>query len=82
MTNYFEANDDHLCEAVNCLEKPTTEIKLKVGQRQTITLRVCSKCVNKFEQKQIMLESVLQPVSNTNQIMQSSSSAGTLQEND
>ena len=82
MTNYFEANDDHLCEAVNCLEKPTTEIKLKVGQRQTITLHVCSKCVNKFEQKEKMLESVLQPVSNTNQIMQSSSSVGTLQEND
>jgi hypothetical protein len=65
MTNYFEANDDHLCEAVNCLEKPTTEIKLKVGQRQTITLHVCAKCVNKFDKKEKMLESVHQPVSNT-----------------
>jgi hypothetical protein len=40
MTNYFEAKDDHLCEAANCFEMPTTEIKLKVGQRQTITLHV------------------------------------------
>jgi hypothetical protein len=31
MTNYFEINDDHLCEAVGCFERPTTDIKLKVG---------------------------------------------------
>ncbi|MFL6398228.1 MAG: hypothetical protein ACJ72J_01430 [Nitrososphaeraceae archaeon] len=48
MTNYFEVNDDHLCGAVNCFEKPTMEIKLKVGQKQTITLHVCAKCVDKF----------------------------------
>ena len=48
MTNYFEVNDDHLCEAVNCFEKPTTEIKLKVGQGQTIILHVCVNCINKF----------------------------------
>jgi hypothetical protein len=48
MKNYFEVNDDHLCGAVNCFEKPTMEIKLKVGQKQMITLHVCAKCVNKF----------------------------------
>jgi hypothetical protein len=76
MTNYFEAKVDHLCEAVNCFGKPTTEIKLKVGQRQTITLHVCSKCVNKFDQKEKMLESVLQPFSNTNQSIQPLSMRG------
>jgi hypothetical protein len=83
MTNYFEVNDDHLCEAVNCFEKPTTEIKLKVGQRQTITLRVCAKCVNKFDQKEKMLELVHQPVSNINQNVQPLFMQGVLeQEND
>jgi hypothetical protein len=48
MTNYFGINDDHLCEAVGCFERPTTDIKLKVDQRQTIILHVCAKCVNKF----------------------------------
>lgn len=48
MTNYFEINDDHLCEAVGCFENPTTDIKLKVGQRQTIALHVCANCINKF----------------------------------
>jgi hypothetical protein len=48
MVNYFEISDDRLCEAVGCFERPTTDIKLKVGQTQTITLHVCAKCVNKF----------------------------------
>jgi hypothetical protein len=47
MTNCFEVNDDHLCEAVGCYEKPSTEIKLKVGQARTLTLHVCVKCINK-----------------------------------
>jgi hypothetical protein len=76
MINYFEVNDDHLCEAANCFEKPTKEIKLKVGQRQTITLHVCAKCVNKFDQKEIMLESVVQPLSNMNQSIQPLSMQG------
>ena len=80
MTNYLEVNYDHLCEAVNCCENPTMEIKLKVGQKQTITLHVCAKCVSKFDQKERVLESVLQPLSNANQSIQSSSSGGTLQE--
>ena len=82
MTNYFEVNDDHLCEAVNCFEKPTTEIKLKVGQRQTITLHVCSNCINKFNQKERMLESVSQPLSNTNQSIQPLSVQGVLHQED
>jgi hypothetical protein len=76
MINYFEVNDDHLCEAVSCFEKPTSEIKLKVGQKQTITLHVCAKCVNKFDQKEMMLESVVQPLSNTNQSIQPLSMQG------
>jgi hypothetical protein len=83
MKNYFEVNNDHLCEAVNCFEKPTMEIKLKVGQKQTITLHVCAKCVNKFEKKEKMLELVHQPLSNTNQDIQPFSMPGALhQEND
>jgi hypothetical protein len=82
MTNYFEVNDDHLCEAVGCYEKPTTDIKLKVGQSQTITLHLCVNCINKFDQKERMLELVHQPASNTNQSVQPLSKRGTLQEND
>ena len=83
MTNYFEIKDDHLCEAVNCFEKPTKEIKLKVGQRHTITLHVCINCINKFNQKERMLESVHQPLSNTNESIQPLSMQGALhQEND
>jgi hypothetical protein len=48
MKNYFEINDDHLCEAFGCFERPTTDVELKVDHRQTITLHVCTKCVNKF----------------------------------
>jgi hypothetical protein len=76
MTNYFEVNDDYLCEAVNCFEKPTTEIKLKVGQRQTIILHLCVNCINKFEQKERVLEQVDQPSSNTNQSIQPLSMQG------
>jgi hypothetical protein len=82
MTNYFEINDDHLCEAVGCFERPTIEIKLKVDQRQTITLHVCVNCINKFDQKEKMLESVHQPSSNTNQIMPSSIQGVLHQDND
>jgi protein-arginine kinase activator protein McsA len=82
MTNYFEVNDDHLCEAVNCFEKPTTEIKLKVRQGQTITLHVCVNCINKFNQKQRVLESVSQPFSNTKQSIQSLSVQGAASTND
>ena len=48
MTNYFEINDYRLCEAVGCFERPTTDVKLEVGQKQTITLHFCAKCVDKF----------------------------------
>jgi hypothetical protein len=83
MKNYFEVKDDHLCEAANCFERPTIDVKLKVGQKQTITLHVCAKCVNKFCKKEKMLELVHQPVSNTNQIIQPLSLQGVLhQEND
>ena len=79
---YPDANDD-VCEATGCFEKPMTKIKLKVGERQTITLHICNNCVNKFDQKERVLESVVQPVSNTNQSIQSLSIiSASNQEND
>lgn len=60
-----ELYDDHVCDAVGCFERATTEIKLKVGQTRTINLHVCIKCINKFDQKQRMLEQVGEPRANT-----------------
>ena len=61
-----------ICEAVGCYAKATTKIKVKVGQRDCV-LDLCVNCVNKFDQKEKALESVLQPLSNTNQSIQPSS---------
>ena len=43
-----EVNKD-VCEAVGCFAEATTEIKVKVGQRGVIMLRLCRDCTNKFE---------------------------------
>jgi hypothetical protein len=37
-----------ICEAVGCIAKATTEIRVKVGQRGIISLRCCKYCVGKF----------------------------------
>jgi hypothetical protein len=70
-----------ICEAVGCFEKAATKINVKVGERGSISLDLCSSCIHKFDQKGRMLESVVQTLSNTNRIIQSSSSGGTF-END
>jgi protein-arginine kinase activator protein McsA len=67
---YPEVNDKDVCEAAGCFERPTINIKLKVSQRQTITLHICNNCIDKFDQNEGMLESVHQRLSNTNQIIQ------------
>jgi hypothetical protein len=38
-----------LCEAVGCFAEATTEIKVKVGEQGTISLRLCNDCLNKFD---------------------------------
>ena len=43
-----EVNKD-VCEAVGCFAEAITEIKVKVGQRGVIMLRLCRDCTNKFE---------------------------------
>jgi hypothetical protein len=77
----FQVNN--ICEAYGCFKKATTKISVKVGQLGSISLDLCNNCTKKFDQKGRMLESVHQPVSNTNQSTQSSSVQGVLhQEND
>ena len=41
-----------ICEAVDCNENATTEIQVKVGQKSSIILFVCEKCMNKFSHVQ------------------------------
>ena len=65
-----------ICEAVACSEKATTKINVGVGNLGSISLHLCTDCVRKFDQKERMLESLHRPVSNTNQIIQSSSTRG------
>jgi hypothetical protein len=80
---YSELNDDHICEALGCFAEATTKVDVKVGVKGTITLHLCVNCINKFDQKERMLESVHQPYSNTDQSIQPSSMQGVLQqEND
>ena len=40
--------DNRICEAVGCNEKVVTIIQVKVSQRDSITLFVCERCVDKF----------------------------------
>jgi hypothetical protein len=39
-----------ICEAAECDEKATTMIQVKLGQRGSIPLFFCKKCVKKFTQ--------------------------------
>jgi hypothetical protein len=70
---FYSSNNDDICEAVGCFAEATTKVDVKVGLKGTITLYLCVNCIDKFDQKEMMLESVLQPLSNTNQIIQPSS---------
>jgi len=73
---------NNICEAYGCFEKAATTINVTVGQLGIIPLDLCNDCVRKFDQKERMLESVHQPVSNTNQITPSSMQGVLHQEND
>jgi hypothetical protein len=42
-----EADNEMMCEAVNCFEKATNTIEVEAGHR-TISLSLCNICVNKF----------------------------------
>ena len=76
-------NNNGICEAVGCFAEATVKVDVKVGLEGTITLYLCVNCINKFGQKEGMLESVLQPLSNTTQSIQPLSMPGGLhQEND
>jgi hypothetical protein len=52
----------HICEAVNCYAKASTNITVKVGNSsddvRTIELNLCNKCVKNFQEKEdiIVLE--------------------------
>jgi hypothetical protein len=57
---------NNICEAVGCFAEATSKVDVKVGLEGTITLYLCVNCIHKFDQKEMMLESVVQPFSNTN----------------
>ena len=78
----FHSEDNNICEAIDCFEKSTTEITVKVGKKGTITLSLCGSCINKFAQKEKVLESGVQPLSNTNQSIQPLSLQGVHQQDD
>jgi hypothetical protein len=69
-------NDDNICEAIGCFVEATSKVNVKVGMEGTITLHLCVNCIHKFDQKEKVLESVLQPVSNTNQFIPPLSTRG------
>ena len=82
-TGLLEFQVNNTCEAYGCFQKAATKIYVKVGKLGSIPLDLCSSCIHKFDQKERMLESVHQPVSNTNQIIQPLSMLGEMhQEND
>jgi hypothetical protein len=37
-----------ICEAVQCFAQATEKIQVKVGEKRTICLYLCSRCVGKF----------------------------------
>jgi hypothetical protein len=53
--------NNNTCEAAGCFAKATTKIDVKVGNQGTISLDLCGNCVNKFDQKERVLEAVGEP---------------------
>ncbi|MDQ6862392.1 MAG: hypothetical protein M3044_01065 [Thermoproteota archaeon] len=43
-------NNSNVCEVAGCFAKATLIFEVKVGERGTIPLSLCSKCVSKFEE--------------------------------
>jgi hypothetical protein len=37
-----------ICEAMDCFAEATITLAVKVGQKGTISLKLCRNCVNKF----------------------------------
>jgi hypothetical protein len=73
---FYSNNNDDICEAVGCFAEATSKVDVKVGLEGTITLHLCVNCINKFDQKERVLEQVDQPSSNTNQSIQPLSMQG------
>jgi hypothetical protein len=67
---------NNICEAYGCFEKAVATIKVRVGKIGSISLHLCSNCIRKFDQKEMMLEQVDQPLSNTKQSIQPLSMQG------
>jgi hypothetical protein len=63
---FYSNNNDDICEAVGCFAEATTKVNVKVGLRGIITLYLCVNCIDKFDQREKVLEQVEPPFSNTN----------------
>lgn len=46
-------NRDIICYAFGCQDKSTEKIKVSAGTFGTITLNLCSKCVNVFQESKV-----------------------------
>lgn len=42
-------DNKQICEAFGCVEKATEQIEINAGKYGILVLRVCSKCVRKFQ---------------------------------
>jgi hypothetical protein len=47
----LEANGN-ICDAADCFEEATTEFVVRVGNKGTLSLDLCKKCVTKFRDAQ------------------------------
>jgi hypothetical protein len=48
--NNLETNNGDVCEYVDCFNKATRTIEVKVGTLGAITLFLCNQCINKFKE--------------------------------
>jgi hypothetical protein len=46
----LETNNGDVCEYVDCFNKATRTIEVKVGTLGAITLFLCNQCINKFNE--------------------------------
>jgi hypothetical protein len=45
-------NNSDVCEAVNCFDKATIHLEVRIGHKGTISLSLCNDCVGKFRDEQ------------------------------
>lgn len=45
----FSELNKKICEAANCDAKATAQILLRAGQKRTISLELCERCKEKFQ---------------------------------